>query len=165
MANVVFFASPGRSSGANTSQVRALLRAEDTAAYALLVEVGAQIRQTAIRVAPVSKPDPLAYLRREVHTPGALRASIGMSVGVDARSVFVRIGTGMNGDKVDYAIHVHDGVPAREIRAKRYPVLVFAGANGEVVRKTRVYQTSRPGNPFLRRAAEEVLGASRVTGP
>ena len=133
------------------------MRSESGPVYQHLILVGEAVKQAAIRIAPVSKPDPIP--RRNPTTPGRLRDSIVKRMNVDSRGVYCRVGSGGN---IPYATYVHEGTNPHPIDAKPGgPPLTFM-RGGSIWHLRHVNHPGNAPNRFMVRAAIEVLGAANV---
>lgn len=98
--------------------------------------------------APVAKKNPMAT----ISPGGGLR-----------RSIYVKIyrgkASGMVGVNVNYALPVHEGSKAHEIRPRNKKVLAaYLGRNKWQVFGKRVWHPGTKANPFLARAANKERG-------
>lgn len=135
------------------------MRSSDGPVFQAIIIAGDLVKQEAIAIAPVSKPDPIP--RRKPVVPGRLRDSIVKRVGVDSGGVYCRVGSSGN---IPYANFVHEGTNPHTINAKPGGLLVFAGRDGAVVRCKSVNHPGNQPNRFMSRAAINVLGADHFSG-
>lgn len=132
----------------------AWVRTYGSTAFRAIVQAGQEVKNEAIRLAPVSKPDPIP--RRVPVRPGRLRDSIVARVGTDSSGAFVRVGA-----NTEYATYVHEGTVPHRITARRAPRLVF-WHGGRVVYARTVNHPGNAPNRYLTKAATRVLGSRNV---
>lgn len=85
---------------------------------------------------------------------GALRSSIGMTRGVAGVANAVEITA-----NISYALAIHEGVKARDIKPNEASVLRFPNKAGIIIYAPKVHQGPRAANPFLWDALKNAVAA------
>lgn len=117
----------------NTAEFNAIARA------AAIKEIRAGARQTTNR-AKVLAPVLNGFLQASIKPTERISGSV------------LRIDVGAH---TDYALAIHEGRPAVDIKPKKGMFLKFE-INGRTVFAREVHQVARPGRPYLSRALREV---------
>lgn len=113
---------------------------------------GDRVKDEAIRIAPVGKPDPLGRARD--HAPGNLRDHIVKRFISKGGKPVMLVGV----EHVSYALGVHEGTRPHGIDARNAPFLVFVGRDGGIVHTKHVDHPGNRPNRFLVRALRAAAG-------